>query len=92
MSGLNQFFKTTDPSSATDLNKYMYLRGVDEHSPYVSEEGNPAADAGLPVITPLIDLAKIRSALDASSILKPEISEIFAVKSANTSSKISVSN
>ena len=61
MSGLNQFFKTTDPSSATDLNKYMYLRGVDEHSPYVSEEGNPAADAGLPVITPLIDLAKLRT-------------------------------
>ena len=60
MSELNKIFGITDASTATDLNKYSFLRGVDEHSPYVKEEGNPAADAGLPVIDPLIDMSKLR--------------------------------
>lgn len=63
MSDLNKFFTTTDVSSATDLNKYMYLRGVDEHSPHVKEEGNPPADAGLPIVTPLINMARLRHSI-----------------------------
>ena len=45
MGDLNKYFQTTDVSSATDLNKYMYLRGIDEIAPMVKEEGNPPADA-----------------------------------------------
>ena len=63
MGDLNKYFQTTDVSSATDLNKYMYLRGIDEIAPMVKEEGNPPADAGLPIVTPLINMARLRHSI-----------------------------